>query len=115
MAKIELLCSFLKTNLCVIHIVFPFSYYQFTNLNIYYFISVNISERLEKAALYDPAICPNQCGRRYKGKSRKSNLKVHLKYECGVPRQFRCEYCHRTFVHKAHLKGHLGLVHGIIQ
>jgi len=73
------------------------------------------SERLEMAALYDPAVCPNNCGRRYKGKSRKSNLKVHLKYECGVPRQFRCEYCHRTFVHKAHLKGHLGLVHGIIQ
>lgn len=104
---------FLKTN--VIHIVFPFSHYESKILNIYYFISVKGSERLEMAALYDPAICPNNCGRRYKGKSRKSNLKVHLKYECGVPRQFRCEYCHRTFVHKAHLKGHLGLVHGIIQ
>lgn len=71
-------------------------------------------DRLDIAAIPDPAVCPNHCGRKYRGKSRKSNLKVHLKYECGVPRQFQCEFCQRSFVHKAHLKGHVGVVHGIV-
>lgn len=69
---------------------------------------------MDVAALFDPAICPNQCGRRYTGKNRKSNLKVHLKYECGVPRQFQCQYCQKNFVRKGHLKAHVGIIHGIL-
>lgn len=62
----------------------------------------------------DPAVCPNLCGRKYSGKFRKPNLKRHLKYECGVPRRFQCMFCQKSFVHKAHVKGHMGFVHGFI-
>lgn len=77
-------------------------------------ISVKSLDQLEAVSYFDLAVCPNQCGRKYRGKSRKSHLKAHLKYECGVPRQFICEYCHRSFVHKAHLKGHIGFIHGVV-
>lgn len=85
-----------------------------TTIDCYYLISVEDLLKLDEAVLYDPAICPNQCGRKYRGKRRKSHLKVHMKYECGVPRQFRCEYCQKNFVHKAHLKVHLGVIHGVL-
>lgn len=72
-------------------------------------------DKLDGAAMFDPALCPNKCGRKYRGKSRKSNLKVHLKYECGVPWQFQCQYLlPPEFFHKAHLKVHIGVVHGIL-
>ena len=55
--------------------------------------------------------CPNNCGRKYK---RKTHLNRHLKYECGVPKQFKCDVCDKPFTHKESLKTHLGVVHQVI-
>jgi DNA-directed RNA polymerase subunit RPC12/RpoP len=49
-----------------------------------------------------------RCDRKYKNKYA---LNKHLKFECGVDRQFRCEECGRRFSMKHHLKNHLLLVH----
>lgn len=56
-------------------------------------------------------ICPRNCGRRYKYKF---NLNKHLRYACGVPRQFKCDFCDRSFVVKAHRQVHMLNVHKII-
>ncbi|XP_050061618.1 longitudinals lacking protein, isoforms A/B/D/L-like isoform X18 [Aphis gossypii] len=71
--------------------------------------------KLEESCKQDPAICPNMCGRRYVGVARKSHLKRHLFYECGVPRQFECSLCLKQFKQKVHLKGHLLSMHSIIE
>lgn len=55
--------------------------------------------------------CPNGCGKKY---SLKGNLSVHLKYQCGVPKQFQCSVCGKEFTLKAHWKTHMGLVHKLI-
>ena len=52
--------------------------------------------------------CPNECGRKYQSKAALHN---HLKYECGVDPQFRCEECGKLFCHKNNMKTHMGLVH----
>lgn len=49
-----------------------------------------------------------KCGRRYK---HKFSLNFHLKYECGVDRQFQCIECHKCFVRNSHLKVHMINVH----
>ncbi|KAE9534803.1 hypothetical protein AGLY_008095 [Aphis glycines] len=43
--------------------------------------------QLDEFCKTDPAICPNSCGRKYKGQYRKQLLKRHLTHECGVPRK----------------------------
>lgn len=70
--------------------------------------------KLDESCKNDPAICPNMCGRRYVGAARKSHLKRHMFYECGVPRQFQCSLCRKQFKQKVHLKCHLLSVHNII-
>lgn len=52
--------------------------------------------------------CPNNCGRSY---NHRGTLRRHLKYECGVPPQFKCEYCPRTFAQKVNLNKHQMAVH----
>ncbi|KAK7573702.1 hypothetical protein V9T40_010893 [Parthenolecanium corni] len=52
------------------------------------------------------AQCPN-CGKLYKYKF---NLNRHIRYECGVAKQFRCTECGRSFSQKSSLKSHRGLV-----
>ncbi len=52
--------------------------------------------------------CPNFCGRKYKYKS---TLYVHLKYECGVDKQFKCDDCGKFFARKAHLQSHTANIH----
>lgn len=59
----------------------------------------------------DYLICPNNCGRRYKYKR---GLRAHLKYNCGVPKQFSCKLCGKLFARKCNYKTHLGLMHCII-
>ncbi|KAK7573704.1 hypothetical protein V9T40_010895 [Parthenolecanium corni] len=54
--------------------------------------------------------CPKGCGRKYKNKS---TVYTHLKYECGVPKQFSCPICGKDFAQKQNLKSHMGLVHRV--
>lgn len=86
---------------------------------MYYFIMSDMMcwklFKLEESCKQDPAICPNMCGRRYVGVARKSHLKRHLFYECGVPRQFECSLCLKQFKQKVHLKCHLLSMHSIIE
>lgn len=67
------------------------------------FISIDFLQLLEstnKDSLVDPVFCPNNCGRSYKGKSRKYVLKRHVMYECRTPPQFPCSICMRPFKRK---------------
>ncbi|XKL69558.1 hypothetical protein PGB90_007327 [Kerria lacca] len=57
---------------------------------------------------YNAVYCPNNCGRKYK---HKHHLNRHLKYECGVRKQFVCDECGRSFAHKCNLKNHSIIVH----
>lgn len=52
--------------------------------------------------------CPNNCGRKYK---HKTSLRAHLRFECGVPKQFSCEICGKSFALKHNFRTHMGLVH----
>lgn len=56
--------------------------------------------------------CPNNCGRKYKNKSDLMNK--HLKFECGQPKRFKCDYCNKSFSRKENCKTHIGLKHKII-
>lgn len=53
--------------------------------------------------------CPNRCGRRYNGSMRKSNLKRHLMWECGVEPMFKCHVCQKRFTRKSNLQRHLDM------
>lgn len=70
--------------------------------------------RINEFVQNDPAYCPRNCGRSYKGKWRKTNLRNHLVYECGLPCMFKCNICNRTFKHKCTLKTHMGCKHKIV-
>lgn len=67
--------------------------------------------QLNELSVNDPAICPNMCGRKYKGEHRKYHLKRHLINECGVPKKFQCHVCLRRFAQNFNLKSHLVMVH----
>ncbi|KAL4149046.1 hypothetical protein QTP88_003108 [Uroleucon formosanum] len=67
--------------------------------------------QLNKLSINDPAICPNMCGRKYKGLRRKCHLKRHLTDECGVPKKFQCDLCFKRFAQNDTLKSHLIMVH----
>lgn len=64
-------------------------------------------ELINEAIKNDPALCPNGCGRSYKGTERKHNLKKHLIYACGVNPKFQCLICFRKFVRKHTLNNHM--------
>lgn len=51
-----------------------------------------------------PWVCQNKCGRKYLNKK---SLIRHLRYECGVKRQFQCSMCFQQFKLQCHLKKHL--------
>jgi len=59
----------------------------------------------------DPIYCPRNCGRRYTGTYRKITLNEHLKYVCGVPKQFECKVCFKRFARKSYLRNHCIIVH----
>ncbi|ENN73532.1 hypothetical protein D910_06819 [Dendroctonus ponderosae] len=52
-----------------------------------------------------------KCNKTYKYKS---SLSKHLKYECGVEKQFRCTLCSYSGKQKAHLISHMRNVHKIL-
>lgn len=54
-------------------------------------------------------MCPRKCGRSYKWKC---SLTAHLRYECGVPKQFKCLLCQKLFAHNKLLRAHTAVVHG---
>jgi len=56
--------------------------------------------------------CPRNCGRHYKYKK---GVSFHLKYECGVPRKFKCEICGKEFSQNSNCKKHKLLMHNVIQ
>lgn len=57
----------------------------------------------------DSYVCP-QCGRRYKVVS---TLKRHMRFECGVERQFVCFFCGGKFKRPDQLRLHINLKHGM--
>jgi len=69
-----------------------------------------ISEQLLPDRLY----CQNNCGRYYVGKNRKSNLKRHLTYQCGVDPKFGCRMCQKRFTNKHSMKMHALNIHHIV-
>lgn len=62
----------------------------------------------EEPVLDDPMFCPNICGRSYRGKNRKGNLKRHLSFECEVMSLFkyRCDICLKIYTRKETLTTH---------
>ncbi|CAI6368744.1 unnamed protein product [Macrosiphum euphorbiae] len=68
------------------------------NLNVT-FSENHMKKFLNMASLSDPAFCPNGCNRSYKGTKRKSNLKRHLKYSCGMYPKWKCIVCQNPFKH----------------
>lgn len=62
----------------------------------------------------DCVYCPNSCGRSYIGHCKKGNLARHLKYECGVFKQFKCSLCYKMFSQKHDFHKHCLFVHNLI-
>lgn len=54
-----------------------------------------------------------QCHQCYKFYAHKGNLVRHIKFECGVQRQFKCSDCQYMSKRKDQLVRHLMMVHGI--
>ena len=95
--------------------IFKYLYNEIFNLNqtVMVIFSDCFSSRLDgsknDARLY--FYCPNNCGRKYK---HKCNLNQHLRYECGVPKNFVCNICNKAVARKSNLKSHMVLKHGIV-
>lgn len=53
-------------------------------------------------------ICPKHCGKTF---VQKGSLVRHLKYECGVIKQFQCEKCLNRFCYKFQLQKHIKRKH----
>ena len=56
-------------------------------------------------------LCPNNCGRKYK---HDCSLRKHVKFECGVEKQFRCPVCAKMFARKDQLQRHMLTNHQIL-
>lgn len=80
------------------------------NLNVI-FSESTMAELINKASETDPAFCPNGCRRSFKGYKRRSNLKSHLMYACGVDPQFKCTICQKQWRQNKSLKYHMATVH----
>lgn len=87
--------------------VLKFLFLLFPGLHIEHALDWDYRETVQKTVWY----CPNNCGRKY---SVKRNLKRHLRYECGVPKQFHCSICSKAFMRREHMMSHRILVHKIV-
>ncbi|XP_060839256.1 sex determination protein fruitless-like isoform X21 [Rhopalosiphum padi] len=76
---------------------------------------LQLLESTNKDSLQDPVSCPNDCGRSYRGKSRKYVLKRHVMYECQTPPQFSCPVCLRPFKRKDEMFIHQQKKHNIFE
>jgi len=86
------------------------NFFSFNILQVFIFTAIKWCQ-LDEFCKTDPAICPNSCGRKYKGQYRKQLLKRHLTHECGVPRKFQCMICNKRFAQKWNLKTHAHVIH----
>lgn len=50
----------------------------------------------------------HRCGKFY---DKRQSLCAHIRRECNIPRQYRCQYCGFQFKRLAHLNRHLNCVH----
>lgn len=99
--------------------IFCYLYFDgfYQSLTLVFPISVRthqaFSGRRKSCSTTDTSVlfCPNHCGRKYK---HDASLRKHLKFECGVEKQFRCVNCGKTFSQKAHLLSHLLNIHKIV-
>lgn len=66
-----------------------------------------VNKQLKKTGSDGRITCPKNCGSHYKSKS---GLYNHLKYECGVDPQFKCNFCGKTFARHSNMRRHM-LVH----
>jgi len=87
-------------------------YFKF---NLVFIDFLQLLESTNKDSLLDPVFCPNDCGRSYKGKSRKYVLKRHVMYECQIPPQFSCCVCSRPFKRKDEMLIHQQKKHNIFE
>lgn len=92
----------------------PYTFFLVFNYTNTVFSDQYILRCVEEAAIYEPAHCPNKCGRFYKGQHRKINLRRHI-FECGVQPRFSCSFCKKRFFRKYQLKIHLVNVHNMFQ
>jgi len=87
-------------------------YFEF---NLIFIDFLQLLESTNKDSLQDPVSCPNDCGRSYRGKSRKYVLKRHVMYECQTPPQFSCPVCLRPFKRKDEMFIHQQKKHNIFE
>lgn len=66
-----------------------------------------VNKQLKETGSDGRITCPKNCGSHYKSKS---GLYNHLKYECGVDPQFKCNFCGKTFARHSNMRRHM-LVH----
>lgn len=78
------------------------AFYQF-NILVCWLNDINLF-----AGLQGRWPCMNNCGRSYKNKG---DLIRHIRKECGIPPQYRCDTCRKMFKHVHHLKSHMIVVH----
>ncbi|XP_033210167.1 zinc finger protein PLAGL1-like isoform X1 [Belonocnema kinseyi] len=52
-----------------------------------------------------------QCGKCSRIYVQKKDLNSHLKYECNVTPQFKCQFCGKLFKRKHHMNRHVGHLH----
>lgn len=69
---------------------------------------------LHDAAVIDTSSAVHQCPQCFKTYVHQKNLARHIKFECGVLRQFNCTECQYKSKRKDHLTRHLLTVHGRI-
>lgn len=55
--------------------------------------------------------CPNGCRRQY---NNRGNLIRHLRYECGVPKMFKCHICGTAYARRNQCKAHVLRKHRIL-
>ncbi|XP_050061542.1 longitudinals lacking protein, isoforms A/B/D/L-like isoform X4 [Aphis gossypii] len=66
-----------------------------------------VNKQLKETGSDGRITCPKNCGSHYKSKS---GLYNHLKYECGIEPQFKCNYCGKSFARHSNMRRHM-LVH----